>query len=196
LIWAHCKEVAASARRCGEHSITASTSCAARRPEPRRDSDTPEIRHGHNVSRGGLHAPGDVVGMDPPELGWGARIRTWEWRNQNPIDYPTISRPIWKKRPKHALGIPIAWQPFPNESSTCRIGLIRQNLRWRAARTRSRASRWQMERVRQGACPPKAKITSSKSCRARHDFNDLAESARPSSRKRAVGTFGQIVALL
>src|SRR5262249_37035787 len=25
LIWAHCKEVAASARRCGEHSVTAST---------------------------------------------------------------------------------------------------------------------------------------------------------------------------
>jgi ABC-type uncharacterized transport system substrate-binding protein len=23
LIWAHCKEVAASARRCGEHSVTA-----------------------------------------------------------------------------------------------------------------------------------------------------------------------------
>src|SRR5262249_3824240 len=39
LIWPHCKEVAASARRCGEHSVTASTSCAGRRPEARRDSD-------------------------------------------------------------------------------------------------------------------------------------------------------------
>jgi hypothetical protein len=47
--------------------------------------------------------------------GWGARIRTWEWRNQNQLDYPTISRRIWKKRPKHALAISIAWQAFPNE---------------------------------------------------------------------------------
>src|SRR5271166_5649460 len=24
---------------------------------------------------------------DPPGLGWGARNRTWEWRNQNPLPY-------------------------------------------------------------------------------------------------------------
>ena len=29
--------------------------------------------------------------------GWGGRDRTSEWRNQNPLDYPTISRRVWKK---------------------------------------------------------------------------------------------------
>jgi NADPH:quinone reductase-like Zn-dependent oxidoreductase len=41
-------------------------------------------------------------------IDWGARIRTWEWRNQNQLDYPTISRRIWKERPKHALGVSMA----------------------------------------------------------------------------------------
>src|SRR5216684_1596410 len=31
-----------------------------------------------------------------PRLRWGARIRTWEWRNQNPLGCPTNSRSIWK----------------------------------------------------------------------------------------------------
>jgi hypothetical protein len=48
-------------------------------------------------------------------IGWGARIRTWEWRNQNQLDYSMTSRRIWKNRPKRALAISIAWQPFPNE---------------------------------------------------------------------------------
>src|SRR5262252_3234522 len=51
-------------------------------------------------------------------VGWGARIRTWEWRNQNQFDYPTISRRIWKKRSKHALATSIAWQTFPNEKQS------------------------------------------------------------------------------
>jgi hypothetical protein len=29
----------------------------------------------------------DVSGTDPGVAGWGARIRTWEWRNQNPLPY-------------------------------------------------------------------------------------------------------------
>jgi hypothetical protein len=29
--------------------------------------------------------------------GWGGRDRTSEWRNQNQLDYSTISRRIWKK---------------------------------------------------------------------------------------------------
>jgi hypothetical protein len=48
-------------------------------------------------------------------LGWGKTDRTSEWRNQNQFDYPTISRRVWKKRPKHALAISITWEPFPNE---------------------------------------------------------------------------------
>ena len=60
--------------------------------------------------------------------GWGARIRTWEWRNQNPLDYPTISTRIWKNRPKRALAISIAWQPFPNENDPPQGGSIPRNL--------------------------------------------------------------------
>jgi len=48
------------------------------------------------------------------ESGWGARIRTWEWRNQNQFDHPTISMRIWKTRPKWAPAISTTWQPFPN----------------------------------------------------------------------------------
>jgi hypothetical protein len=33
-------------------------------------------------------------------IGWGARIRTWEWRNQNQLDYPTISKRILEKTTK------------------------------------------------------------------------------------------------
>jgi hypothetical protein len=55
--------------------------------------------------------------------GWGARIRTWEWRNQNQPDYPIIVRRIWKKRSKQALAIPIAWQPFPNEKQASQAGI-------------------------------------------------------------------------
>ncbi|WP_213287332.1 hypothetical protein [Bradyrhizobium sp. sGM-13] len=29
--------------------------------------------------------------------GWGGRDRTSEWRNQNQLDYSTISSRIWKK---------------------------------------------------------------------------------------------------
>src|ERR1700756_5173548 len=47
--------------------------------------------------------------------GWGGRDRTSEWRNQNPLDYSTISRRAWKRWSKQALAIPIGWQSFPNE---------------------------------------------------------------------------------
>jgi hypothetical protein len=32
--------------------------------------------------------------------GWGGRDRTSEWRNQNQLEYPMISRRIWKKSGK------------------------------------------------------------------------------------------------
>jgi hypothetical protein len=35
--------------------------------------------------------------------GWGAWIRTREWRNQNQLDYPTTSRCIWKNSAKKDL---------------------------------------------------------------------------------------------
>jgi hypothetical protein len=40
-----------------------------------------------------------------------------EWRNQNPLDYLTISRRIWKKGEKRPLTISIAWQLFPNKEA-------------------------------------------------------------------------------
>ena len=50
-------------------------------------------------------------------IGWGGRDRTSEWRNQNQIDYLTISKRIWKKGSKCPLAISIAWPPFPNEEA-------------------------------------------------------------------------------
>jgi hypothetical protein len=40
--------------------------------------------------------------------GWGGRDRTSEWRNQNQLDYSTISSRIWKKRANSPLVISIA----------------------------------------------------------------------------------------
>jgi hypothetical protein len=51
----------------------------------------------------------------------GGRIRNSVWRNQNQLDYPTISTRIWKKSAKRALAISIAWQPFPNASSPSQL---------------------------------------------------------------------------
>jgi hypothetical protein len=48
-------------------------------------------------------------GAETALAGWGARIRTWEWRNQNQLDYPIIVRRIWKKRSKQALGSRLNW---------------------------------------------------------------------------------------
>jgi hypothetical protein len=36
------------------------------------------------------------------KIGWGARIRTWEWRNQNPLPY-RLATPQNKKRGKAAI---------------------------------------------------------------------------------------------
>jgi hypothetical protein len=62
-------------------------------------------------------------------VGWGAKIRTREWRNQNLLDYSTISTRIWKKQPKCALGISICWLPFPNENQLSRGAANPPNLR-------------------------------------------------------------------
>ena len=50
--------------------------------------------------------------------GWGGRDRTSEWRNQNPFDYITISRRIWKKWSKGPPAISMACQLFPNDGVT------------------------------------------------------------------------------
>jgi hypothetical protein len=68
-----------------------------------------------------------IMGMGVPAVLLLYR-RTWEWRNQNPLDYPTISTRIWKNRPKRALAISIAWQPFPNENDPPQGGSIPRNL--------------------------------------------------------------------
>jgi hypothetical protein len=47
---------------------------------------------------GGLsdHLP-DICGS-PETAGWGARIRTWEWRNQNPLPYHLATPQPGKRR--------------------------------------------------------------------------------------------------
>ena len=49
--------------------------------------------------------------------GRGGRDRTSEWRNQNRLDYSTISKRIWKKGSKCPLAISVAWPPFPNKEA-------------------------------------------------------------------------------
>jgi hypothetical protein len=44
-----------------------------------------------------------VSGTNPEMAGWGARIRTWEWRNQNPLPYHLatphcVRGPYWRSR--------------------------------------------------------------------------------------------------
>jgi hypothetical protein len=58
---------------------------------------------------GGFHTPGNHT-AETGLAGWGARIRTWEWRNQNPLPYhlATPHRP------------PREHVPFlPNPAGTC-----------------------------------------------------------------------------
>lgn len=42
------------------------------------------------------------------------------WRNQNLLDYSTISARVWKKTLNFPLAISIAWQLFPNEKRPAR----------------------------------------------------------------------------
>ena len=60
--------------------------------------------------------------------GWGGRDRTSEWRNQNQLDYSTISTGIWKKWIKRPLATSIAWRPFPNEKQALPDDQSGQNL--------------------------------------------------------------------
>jgi hypothetical protein len=55
------------------------------------------------------------TGSEAGLRGWGGRDRTSEWRNQNQLDYSTISGSIWKKGRKCLLAISIAWHLFPNK---------------------------------------------------------------------------------
>ncbi|WP_128962240.1 hypothetical protein [Bradyrhizobium guangzhouense] len=50
------------------------------------------------------------------EVAWlGGRDRTSEWRNQNLLDYSTISKRIWKKWSIPDPVISIGWLVLPNE---------------------------------------------------------------------------------
>jgi hypothetical protein len=86
---------------------------------PRRLSFTNLLMAQHKSRRrpryDGSHTP-ENNGVETALAGRGGRIRTSVWRNQNQLDYPTISTRIWKNRPKRALAISMAWQPFPNEN--------------------------------------------------------------------------------
>ena len=42
----------------------------------------------------GSHTPGNHT-VETGLAGWGARIRTWEWRNQNPLPYRLATPHRW-----------------------------------------------------------------------------------------------------
>jgi hypothetical protein len=66
------------------------------------------IRDRGNV--GGSPTPGNHT-AETALAGWGARIRTWEWRNQNPYSSPDLSGRISKNRgfaPNHIKRLAVA----------------------------------------------------------------------------------------
>src|SRR5258708_32978482 len=62
---------------------------------------------------GGPRTPGNHT-AETGLAGWGARIRTWEWRNQNPPVSPLISRIILKNRRNSTRFQSIGWTRIPN----------------------------------------------------------------------------------
>jgi hypothetical protein len=71
--------------------------------------------------------PGNVGGSPTPGnhtaetalAGWGARIRTWEWRNQNPRVPPLISRIILKNPRNPTPFQSIGWTRIQNANRLC-----------------------------------------------------------------------------
>jgi hypothetical protein len=57
---------------------------------------------GRNRSTGGSPTPGNHT-AETGLAGWGARIRTWEWRNQNPPVSHFLSTVILKKLKNSAI---------------------------------------------------------------------------------------------
>src|SRR6266436_1816920 len=82
--------------------IHAAETRPGKRPPRWEAPDFPRQRPAHcpltlgNV--GGSPTPGNHT-AETALAGWGARIRTWEWRNQNPPILPLISRAI-RKNPR------------------------------------------------------------------------------------------------
>src|SRR5258708_2977262 len=62
---------------------------------------------------GGSPTPGNHT-AETALAGWGARIRTWEWRNQNPPVSPLISRIILKNRRNSTRFQSIGWTRIQN----------------------------------------------------------------------------------
>ena len=62
---------------------------------------------------GGSPTPGNHT-AETGLAGWGARIRTWEWRNQNPPVSPLISRIILKNRRNSTRFQSIGWTRIQN----------------------------------------------------------------------------------
>src|SRR5712672_1510557 len=62
---------------------------------------------------GGSPTPGNHT-AETALAGWGARIRTWEWRNQNPPVSPLISRIILKNRRNSTRFRSIGWTRIQN----------------------------------------------------------------------------------
>ena len=79
--------------------------------------------------------------------GWGARIRTWEWRNQNPLPYHLAT-------PHHAVGLPLA--RWAARWASHHSGVMFGDQSWRVAGGRRKAVkfRWAapiFEQPRRGA---------------------------------------------
>ena len=68
------------------------------------------------------------------EFGWGARIRTWEWRNQNPLPYHLAT-------PHRAVGLPI--RPLGPVGRPHHSGVMSGDQRWRRAGYRAERPDWE-----------------------------------------------------
>jgi hypothetical protein len=109
-----------------------------RESSPPYPSDTRALRRNHMKYLLFSH-PGDG-GPETALAGWGARIRTWEWRNQNPLPYH-LATP--QRAPDHTCGSGADQSP-DNRGPRCDL-----NSR-RAQRLPSRAG-WTLS-VRQEGC--------------------------------------------
>ena len=70
------------------------------------------------------------------KINWGARIRTWEWRDQNPLPY-RLATPHWIRCTRiaahsltvsTALGKKFQWLLTPNVTKVSQLKRIPQNL--------------------------------------------------------------------
>jgi len=82
-----------------------------------------------------------LLASSPLDLSIGTRARrAWEALNQNQLDYPTISRRIWKESAKKRSSNFNSWQPLSNEKQPSQGGSVPAKSGRRPAPFRGRAS--------------------------------------------------------